>query len=329
MRISAVNNYIPFVHNISRPISYGPSFGMTTDQESREALKVKLDAIDGVYLKGVNISNYTKLFRNIKVYQQLPEMLEDKFPDGVRIYDFGCSTGYEPESIIMSLYNKMPKEKVAKYVPILAFDNNAKALMRAISHYRSIHYIDEAGFCFFPNISLDMFYEKQKLTNIPNEIYLGDKSIKTEINGYKKSEVLTNGVTYRKGDIFKCLDSFDFGKAPVVLFFRNATQFMTPEGQKLLANKMWNNLPSGSIVVIGDRDINDRRGTKNRNIRKFLLDNGFKPVEDKYSKDISKTRKMNLGRYGFEEEISENTFFTIINEGDIDGGVETYCFEKP
>ena len=319
------------------------NFCGTSGFESSQKYHLSGPELGGAYLN-THISNYTKLFRNIKVLQQLPQMLKDKFPDGARIYDYGCSTGFEPESIVMSLFNKMTPEQVAKYMPIQAFDVNDKALSRAKSPYTQLSLDDKDGFCFFKNISRKTFYQEKIMSISEFEEYAwkayGQKpsnpySLLSEydedeikdikIVAHEKLPVLTENIVYKRGDIFEDLENKDFGKEPVVLFFRNASQFMNDDGQRELAEKMWKALPSGSVVVLGDRDIAHQDG---RNLKKYLLEKGFVPVKGDYKDEVSETRfvdplKNSMGN------VTEATLYFYLEIGNADGGVETYCVQKP
>jgi len=120
------------------------------------------------------------------------------------------------------------------------------------------------------------------------------------------TDKLSENIQFNFGDLFEDLDAGKLSKEPCVLFFRNAWQFLTHKGAIELATKLLEKLPSNSTIIIGEKDIDERRANK------ILEHAGFKKMLDK--KVINPA-----------EQTMQDKFHAII-EGE---SLSTYCFIKP
>ncbi len=221
--------------------------------------KVKEQTGDGYIYKRGNIHNYSSLARDLQLFLEMPQILEERFPDGVKIYDYGCSVGYEPTSIVLGLHNHFPEDKASQYLPIYARDNNSYAIKNASEYRLRLDEVEENKIRFFENINKDDFFITRRTGKDGQKIHDCTDKIKNEI-------------IYEKGDLFEDLDNDKLSEEPCVVLLRNTWQFMTPTGISELSNKLYSKLQPKSIVIIGANDIGHGA---DRN----LIAAGFKPVE--------------------------------------------------
>lgn len=245
---------------------------------------------DGDLFRLDTIKNYTELFRNVKLFKELPQFLTENYPSGVKIYDYACSMGHEAYSIILGLYDDMPKDKAKKYLPILAFDKNPKILNLAQKPSIKL----ETG-------ELDLFNWFEN-TNIHDYLKPLRKS-KDNQTIYKPQEKLKNNVKFNCGDLLEDLNANKFKDEPCVLFFRNASQFLTKKGRNKLVELLYKHLPSKSTVIIGDMDT--LTGISNE-----LVQTGFTQIKKSFPVNFSD--KKLAYRYQY-----------------CDAPLSKYCFVKP
>ena len=247
------NNYIPKQAPVSFKAHYDglPPYG---------------NVGDGDRYSRVRIHNYSNLIRDLGLFQDMPKMLEDKFPDGVKIYDYGCSVGYEPVSICLGLHNTLSESQIEKYTPIFAFDNNKKILEKA-KDFKLRFGVDEQK-------RLDKFENIDK-----NDFFVEHRKGRDGQKLHECKDILKKEIIFEYADLFEDLDNGKLSDEPCVLLLRNAWQYMTPKGRAELAQKLHDNLQPGSIVIIGYHDVSS-------DANRDLLSAGFEHVNKLYSKDL-------------------------------------------
>lgn len=211
-----------------------------------------------------DIKNYSHLFRNLRFFQQMPIIIDKKFPNGVKIYDYACSSGYEPASIVMSIEDRLPKEKANKFFPIFAFDKNPQIIQEAQRYQLRLNGAENRSFEYFENIkksnyftSIGIDFQKQEICN--------------------ETDNLRQKIIFKNGDLFEDAENDKISKEPCVLFFRNSWQFLTSDGIEKLANLLSKKLKPKSLLFIGDEDIDkfyDMRTDK------ILQKHNFKPIKE-------------------------------------------------
>ena len=134
-----------------------PAFGAHYDNG-----RIKELVGDGMIYRCGNIHNYSCLIRDLQLFLELPEILKNKFPNGVKIYDYGCSAGYEPVSIVLSLFNGFSKEKANNYTPIIAKDNNPNIIRKAREYKLKLEQDEIRRISFFENINPRDFLTAKK-----------------------------------------------------------------------------------------------------------------------------------------------------------------------
>lgn len=264
MRVNNIQTYNTFlVTNTNNYKKSQLNFGAYYDS-SRE---IKSNVGDDVLFRHSRIHNYSCLFRSPKLFTQLPKIIQERYPNGVKIYDYGCSAGYEPVSLLLSMHNSISDSEIDKYLPMEAIDNNKDAIKLAKKYSLKLD-------------TEERFFLNNNLNNINKSEYL--KLGKTLPDGQKVcicTKKVKNEIQYQIGDLYKDLCNNKFKGKPCVLLFRNAWQFMTKEGAMEFANKLYEKLPKNSMLIIGGMDI------AYANANKLLTEQGFKPLENKINKD--------------------------------------------
>ena len=282
-----------------------PSFGRFSVKPNNNFEKIG----DGDIYKSRRIKNYTALLRNARFWCGLPYLLQDKFPNGAKIFDYACSTGHESASIVISLKDKLPQEQFKKFMPIYAFDSNANAVKQAKS--REI---------MLDNIECELFnlLDKSKPEDYFIKIKLGNSSDNT----YYKKSCLSSNIITGEGDLLKDMNKLRAENQPLVLFFRNASQFMTKKGRSLTALSLFQMVPPKSLLIIGDMDVNRLfYDNDEKTFGECLLSAGFKKVENIYpEKVIDKNKQC---KNGMSLDFVLN--MSALMEQD---GLEPFCFEK-
>ena len=272
MQVSPVTN-----HYNNTKMSVKPTFTAHYDKYAKGIKNLRGDGI--IYQNG-DIKNYSHLMRNLVLFQKLPYLLDKKFPNGCRMYDYACSVGYEPASIIISLEDKLPKIKAEKFYPILAFDKNPQIIQEAQRYQLRLNGAERRCFEYFENIKKQKYmtaigidFQKQEINNVTDEI--------------------RNKIIFREGDIFKDLEEGKLSEEPCVVFIRNTWQFLTQDGSEKLSTTLYDKLKSKSLVFIGDEDIDkfyDMRTDK------LLKRAGFNPVEEDFPITFKTPKNMDIYR---------------------------------
>lgn len=243
----------PFVHTLG--------FGSHYDNG-----RIKELVGDGLIYRNGHIHNYSCLLRDFQLFLELTEILKKKFPNGVKIYDYCCSAGYEPVSIVLGLFNSFSKGKVNDYTPIIAKDNNPNIIRKAREYKLKLEHDEIRRLSFFENINPKDFLTAKRI-----DIH--------EQRNFDYTEDLKQKIHYETGDIFKDLESGKLSQEPCVLFIRNMWQYLTSQGVAKLSYNLYSCLAPQSIVIIGQRDISNRAD-------KNLIQAGFKKIKGDYSIDF-------------------------------------------
>ena len=281
---------LPYSNNVN---SYNQSQTRPNFKAHYDLGQVKELAGDGFIYKSGNIHNYSCLVRDLELFLKLPEMIKKKFPDGVKIYDYACSAGYESTTIDLGLHNSMSSEMVKKYTPIIARDNNPHIIKKA-QEYRLRFEDDEmARLDMFENINKEDFFTPRRKDAYGQKIH-------------DCKDILKKEIIYENGDLFKDLENGKLSDEPCIVLLRNTWQYMTPLGIINNVNLLSKHLQPKSIVVLGTFDVRT-------NAAKQLLKSGFKPVEDEY--DVALKDKKLLAQYKDVSSFSPSK-------------ISTHCFEK-
>ncbi len=194
-------------------------------------------------------SNYTHFFRSEFItlpdkiaWPYFVELLDENFKDSkkVNFYDFGCSDGSEPYSIIMALKENLGDDKSKKFFPIKAFDIDSQIIKQAASGKINANFDDIKS--IFRNINnIDKYFDIEK-----------DKSYQEFPYKLTAKENLREAVQFRRANFLSQIDNIE--KSNSVVFCRNFWPYLTYEQRELAAKKLAQQLDSQSIVVIGSFD---------------------------------------------------------------------------
>ena len=240
---------------------YMPKFGAHYDNG-----RIKELVGDGLIYRSGHIHNYSCLLRDFRLFLEIPEILKEKFPNGVKIYDYCCSAGYEPVSIVLGLFNSFSKEKVNDYTPIIARDNNPDIIRKAREYKLILEQDEIRRLSFFENINPKDFLTAKRIDIHEQRNFDYTKDLKEKIH-------------YETADIFKDLESGKLSNEPCVLFIRNMWQYLTSQGVSKLSYNLYSGLAPKSMVIIGSHDIENQAD-------KALIRAGFNKMKGDYNIDF-------------------------------------------
>lgn len=181
-------------------------------------------------------TNHTYFYREEKHFDYLhntilPEIGAQKKDRDLRIWSAGCSTGEEPYTISMTLFEFFGLDSAKWNTEVLATDISGEVLMTA---QRGI-------------------YRPQQLEKLPKEWL--KKYFRIHDEGYEAKERLRQNVVFRK---FNLIETFPFKKQFDVIFCRNVMIYFTPELRKNLVQKYAEVLRPGGYLLIGHSETIDK-----------------------------------------------------------------------
>jgi chemotaxis methyl-accepting protein methylase len=260
--------------------NYKASTGLKTKGFVSPSFKSYL-SMDTVILNAEQrgVSTLTRLFRIPMFFEELPDYLRIRFPNGAKIHSYASSVGAEPYSLAISVIDKFSPADAQKYLPVLARDVSKNVIQIAKSRKLPICYDEKA--CFESHIKRYKFEDFFQKSGKRESIYPPDRY---EDEDYFVKDLLFKQVDFKKEDLFDALSSPDSFAEPSMVLFRHAWQFLDNTERGKLAQKLFSKLKSGSTVVIGDFHIEG-------NAREKLVDAGF--------------QNCSSGKYGLEGVVFE------------------------
>jgi chemotaxis methyl-accepting protein methylase len=207
----------------------------------------------------------TMLFRD-DYFLKLAEVIRDRFPNGVPIHCYAASDGSEPYTLAMTLLDRAGPEKAKNY-PIRAFDINPGLIEQAKKAILKVFQCDLAQYANYRKLGMNVsfldLFERQSLppgetAELEKTNRMPRKTMGPEVGYYKAMPPLRDMVTFETADIRQ--DARRKLEKPIVLVFRNAWyQLGTNRTQASLelAENLFNSLPSGSLLVIGESENRD------------------------------------------------------------------------
>ena len=247
MRISPINYYcnINRQYNRLNNVHFGYSF-----EEQKDENDVVVNR------------NTTMIGRYDLPVNSLPDIFEEVFPgdEKVTIVDYGCSTGEEPSTIFMALYNVLGNRTVEKYCPIIAKDINPKNINRAknnsiIASYTEAKRLKE----FCENKRSYYFY----ITALANSQYR-----------LTPKPLLKDNITYSVADIRE--DIHNIPNSRVVVSCRNFWPYLSKKDQHMVLKNLSQQLTDDkNILLVGDFDLVSPSGITKDMLRQY----GFEQTE--------------------------------------------------
>lgn len=186
--------------------------------KDKEELKVLLDSVT---------TNLTKFFRNDVHFKALresviPEIEKRKIDRTIKIWSAGCSTGEEPYSILMYLYEYLD-DPDSWNIEIIASDISLKSLL----------------------VAKEGFYPKERLVPVPEE--------------YKEKFFDKTELGYKVKDFYKKLIRFDYHNLKNdngernfdIIFCRNVIIYFDKKAQEEAINKFEVSLNEHGYLFLG------------------------------------------------------------------------------
>lgn len=183
--------------------------------------------------------NDTSFYRDDMDWNQFANYLKVKYQnvDKVNVYDYACSDGSEVYTMIISMFNNMPSEQVAKFMPIKALDFDKVAIERAKNKKIDMSPVERLIIKANSKYGVEPFFEFDPVQKI-----------------YKPTKLLTENVEFKHSDITK--DYKHIKPDNTIVMARNFWPYMANATKFELAKNLYNQLGKNSIVVIGEYDTN-------------------------------------------------------------------------
>ncbi len=206
--------------------------------------------------------------------ESLPKVMNRLFPQGARVECFGMANGLELFGLSMLLHKQLgrgadlfdlhgsdivPEMVNLAQKGIVTLDDDERRLYEKLIGPQEHPYL-------IPCNGQD---------TIPEDYQLALESGET---AYRVSPEIMRPLKYNMGceDLYDAAQNFDPKGKPLILFTSNIWNHFNDDKKRKLASNLGENLPSGSIIVLGEKDIDVHGGFKNA--AKCLTDAGFRPV---------------------------------------------------
>lgn len=185
-------------------------------------------------------TNHTYFFREVSHFEYfndivLPELFErEKCSRDLRIWSAGCSSGEEPYSLAMIIYNKKLRNNNKYDAKILGTDISTRVL----------------------NSAREGIYDELSIKNVPKDYLL--KYFNKKNNGnYQINHMIKDEVIFRR---FNLMDNFKFKRKFHVIFCRNVLIYFDNDTKQMILNKFYNYLEDGGYLFLGKSEFNqDKR----------------------------------------------------------------------
>lgn len=169
--------------------------------------------------------NVSEFYRNSNQWQILKDTVIPKLMKGqsnLKVWSAACSTGEEPYTIVMTLSNFLPLNKIK----IQAYDIDDEAINKA-----------KLG-----------VYSQKSITNVPDEF---KKKYFTKVgNSYKIADEIKNCVEFKKFNLLK--DTYPKGMDLIVC--RNVMIYFTEEAKDEMYHKFNGALKEGGVLFVGSTE---------------------------------------------------------------------------
>ncbi len=183
-----------------------------------EELKVLLDSVT---------TNLTKFFRNDTQFKALkeevlPEIIKRKTNKQIKVWSAGCSTGEEPYTIIIVLFEALPNPETWN-IQIISSDISLKSLL----------------------VAKEGFYPEERCDNIPPE-YLTKYFNKVD-GGYKIKDVYKKYIRFDYHNLKNDNGERDFD----IIFCRNVIIYFDKKAQEEVIEKFNTSLNQEGYLFLG------------------------------------------------------------------------------
>ena len=222
-------------------------------------------------IKEVAYRNDTSFFRGDLMWDNFIRFLTDKYQDvsKVNIYNYACSNGSEPFSIIMKLLSTLGEKESEKFFPIIAKDIDTDAIKIAESNSLPIDWYEKASINYHTNNKFDLYFTKDPSENLLDE----DQFY------YFPAKSLTERVEFSKRDIFE--DYKNINPENSVVLVRNFWPYLEHNIPKLIS-KLAEQMGKNSTLVIGGFDVNACENFYGINLIRELIKKGFISTDESF-----------------------------------------------
>lgn len=259
--------------------------------ESLDILELRTRAL-AQELPHDTLNGWTRLFRTPFLFRFLPFQIKALFPNGAPIYCFGASDGSDAYSLTIKMVEDLGFSQAAKY-PMFAYEYDEERVAQSKSGEIALYQTD------FDNAQiaglkkpLNEYFEMVS-GDIPDELswregpQTGHGPWQCEPRGvFKPNPQISMLTNYDQGDIRVWAKRPQ--KRPSVVMFRNAWYELgrTPrerqEASRELAEDLYHNLPSGSLLVVGSTEVNPESIERNGvDVPTILKETGFEKIQIK------------------------------------------------
>lgn len=209
-------------------------------------------------------------FRDDIDWSGFGKYLKDKFSNTSKVnsYIWGCSEGQEAYSFSMLLTNVFKDEK-SKFLPIRAMDIVPSMIIENNLKKDKGYQVSESVF----------FKIKQALDIKNDEVWELIDVFMPHCRQTNIKKAVTDGIEFSCSNIATDLDKID-SENPSIVMCRNMWPYINVKKYDECAQNLYNNLKKGSIVVLGNFDIEGEPYLKGSNsFKDSLIKFGFKPVD--------------------------------------------------
>ena len=268
MLVNAITPFTKTTGNKIKPantIKFG-SFGF------KKTNKKQFPAQSGQFItaEGRRIFNRhtTSYFRGDLNWGEFINLLKEKYAGEKKVntYIWGCSRGDEVYTLSMIL-KTLPQAEAEKYYPIIAKDINPNIIAEAKIQQQEGVIVNDFGMTRIKS-SLGEDMKENELFSPMNNKFL------------KLNSEITKDVKFGHANIVTGLNIMD-SENPSIVFCRNMWPYINPDKYQKCAEKLYDKLAKGSIVVLGDCDCFGEIGYFGSNdFPNKLIEAGFKPLYD-------------------------------------------------
>ena len=239
MRISPIN----YNHNIYNRYKapQNVNFGYSFEEYKNE--------------KGEVINRNTTCFCRYDLEQnKIPQLFEETFKgdDKVNVIVYGCSTGEEPMSVLMSLHSKLGDKALAKYAPIQAKDIRPDNIEKA-KNVSPLAMFDE------------LYFLQKEFPDYKNYFYMTPLTTKCRLT---PKPILKDNIKFSVADITN--DIKNIPNKRVALFCRNFWPYLNYEQQEKLLSTLSKKLNDNQhLLFVGEFDLKDENGISRERLHKY------------------------------------------------------------
>ena len=194
----------------------------------------------------------TNLFREDLDWVELVYYMKHHFKnkDSVNTCSLACSDGSEAFTFAISVFENLPENIQAKFLPIHASDIDEEILKAAKSGRINIDTIEFLLAERMYNCDIEKYFNKPSASIIIK----GDEISETDtISSYQVEQKLRNAVKFKKSDILTELNNLkDNGNS--VILCRNVFPYLSQKYTDKVIETAQKKLKKGSLFIIGDYD---------------------------------------------------------------------------